>query len=257
MLAGKQRMLENSPLVAEGSTLMPTIGEDCCCRATNAVAGCELHETRRLGVVTRWSSAVAVLRHDSAMAITFLQPGYKLILQRKSSYLKTTIRELVDASVKSFSPATVANLGLGFDFLCCVVDGIGDFVAVHVDPDISPRQVSIFKISRAGNKLSKDPLSICADIAAITAMKKTGNGLLYLRIDGSLVTTLLLKLSAAMYGTAVKSGLWWRSYCKETEGNNGGYGFAAKNLKLGRFGTGWELFTRKFDPKMWIERMKL
>nr|GMD83618.1 homoserine kinase-like [Ipomoea batatas] len=165
--------------------------------------------------------------------------------------------ELVDASVKSFSPATVANLGLRFDFLGCVIDGIGDFVAVHVDPDISPRQVSIFKISRAGNKLSKDPLSICADIVVITAMKKTGNGLLYLRIDGSLVTTLLLKLSAAMCGTAVKSGLWWRSYCKETEGNNGGYGFAAKNLKLGRFGTGWELFTRKFDPKMWIEGIKL
>nr|GMC92283.1 homoserine kinase-like [Ipomoea batatas] len=159
--------------------------------------------------------------------------------------------ELVDASVKSFSPATVANLGLRFDFLGCVVDSIGDFVVVHVDPDISPRQVSIFKISRAGNKLSKDPLSICADIVVITAMKKTGNGLLYLRIDGSLVTTLLQKLSA------VKSGLWWRSYCKEMEGNNGGYGFAAKNLKLGRFGTGWELFTRKFDPKMWIEGMKL
>nr|GMD60363.1 hypothetical protein Iba_chr12aCG10450 [Ipomoea batatas] len=49
MFAGKQRRLENSPLVAESSTLMPTTGEDCCCRATNAVAGCELHETRRLG----------------------------------------------------------------------------------------------------------------------------------------------------------------------------------------------------------------
>nr|GMC95901.1 homoserine kinase-like [Ipomoea batatas] len=194
-------------------------------------------------------------------------------------------KQLVDAFVKSFSPTTIANLGLRFDFLGCVVDGIGDFVAVHVDPDISPKQVSIFKISRAGNKLSKDPLSICADIAVITAMKKTGNGLLYLRIDGSLVTTLFLKLSVGLEvhfvfllwasvssmsafnlvinqvnehkRTAVKSGLWWRSYCKETEGNNGGYGFAAKNLKLGRFGTGWELFTRKFDPKMWIEGMKL
>nr|GMC86722.1 hypothetical protein Iba_chr04dCG13520 [Ipomoea batatas] len=49
MFAGKQRRLENSPLVAESSTLMPTTGEDCYCRATNAVAGCELHETRRLG----------------------------------------------------------------------------------------------------------------------------------------------------------------------------------------------------------------
>ncbi|PKI75789.1 hypothetical protein CRG98_003832, partial [Punica granatum] len=40
----------------------------------------------------------------------------------------------VFASVRSFAPATVANLGPGFDFLGCAVDGIGDHVTVRVDP---------------------------------------------------------------------------------------------------------------------------
>lgn len=36
--------------------------------------------------------------------------------------------------VKAFAPATVANLGPGFDFLGCAVDGLGDFVTAEVLP---------------------------------------------------------------------------------------------------------------------------
>lgn len=79
--------------------------------------------------------------------------------------------EPVFTSVKSFAPATVANLGPGFDFLGCAVDGIGDFVTIRVDPDVKPGQVSISDISGAGQKLSKDPLCNCAGIAAIEVMK--------------------------------------------------------------------------------------
>ncbi|KAH0756984.1 hypothetical protein KY290_020477 [Solanum tuberosum] len=79
--------------------------------------------------------------------------------------------EPVFTSVKSFAPATVANLGPGFDFLGCAVDGIGDFVTLRVDPNVKAGEVSISDISGAGNRLSKDPLSNCAGIAAISVMK--------------------------------------------------------------------------------------
>ncbi|KAJ7967063.1 Homoserine kinase [Quillaja saponaria] len=79
------------------------------------------------------------------------------------------------SSVKTFAPATVANLGPGFDFLGCAVDGMGDFVALNVDPHVHPGEISISAIS--GNnvgKLSKNPLRNCAGIAAIEVMKMLG-----------------------------------------------------------------------------------
>ncbi|CAI9787769.1 unnamed protein product [Fraxinus pennsylvanica] len=79
--------------------------------------------------------------------------------------------EPVFTSVKTFAPATVANLGPGFDFLGCAVDGIGDYVTLRVDPNVHPGEVSISDISGAGSKLSKNPLWNCAGIAAIAVMK--------------------------------------------------------------------------------------
>nr|GMD72497.1 hypothetical protein Iba_scaffold50687CG0010 [Ipomoea batatas] len=55
------RRRENRRRPPLAATAWPN-GEDCRCRDTNAVAGCALHETRRLGVVARRSSAVAVGR---------------------------------------------------------------------------------------------------------------------------------------------------------------------------------------------------
>ncbi|CAK9162956.1 unnamed protein product [Ilex paraguariensis] len=82
--------------------------------------------------------------------------------------------EPVFTSVKAFAPATIANLGPGFDFLGCAVDGIGDFVSLRVDPKVHPGEISISEITGAGNsatKLSKNPLWNCAGIAAISTMK--------------------------------------------------------------------------------------
>ncbi|KVH27466.1 homoserine kinase [Cynara cardunculus var. scolymus] len=82
--------------------------------------------------------------------------------------------EPVYTCVKSFSPATVANLGPGFDFLGCAVDGIGDYVTLKVDPQVHPGEISITDISGTGNsakKLSKNPMWNCAGIAAISVMK--------------------------------------------------------------------------------------
>ncbi|XP_050231669.1 homoserine kinase [Mercurialis annua] len=85
----------------------------------------------------------------------------------------TTEPEPVFTSVKSFAPATVANLGPGFDFLGCAVDGLGDFVSVTVDSSVHPGEISISEISgtHASKKLSKNPLWNCAGIAAIATMK--------------------------------------------------------------------------------------
>ncbi|EOX98909.1 hypothetical protein QUC31_014912 [Theobroma cacao] len=82
----------------------------------------------------------------------------------------TTEPEPVFTSVKSFAPATVANLGPGFDFLGAAVDGLGDFVSVSLDTSVRPGHVSISEIS-GSSKLSSNPLFNCAGIAAIAAMK--------------------------------------------------------------------------------------
>ncbi|CAJ2677723.1 unnamed protein product [Trifolium pratense] len=85
--------------------------------------------------------------------------------------------QAIYSSVKTFAPATVANLGPGFDFLGCAVDGIGDTVSLKVDPDVHPGQICISDISGQTpniHKLSKNPLWNCAGIAAIEAMKMLG-----------------------------------------------------------------------------------
>lgn len=94
---------------------------------------------------------------------------------RCSSSVSVNIRrepEPVTTLVKAFAPATVANLGPGFDFLGCAVDGLGDIVSVKVDPQVHPGEICISDISgHAPNKLSKNPLWNCAGIAAIEVMK--------------------------------------------------------------------------------------
>ncbi|CAK8539063.1 unnamed protein product [Lathyrus sativus] len=83
----------------------------------------------------------------------------------------------VFSSVRTFAPATVANLGPGFDFMGCAVDGIGDIISARVDPAVRPGEISISDISGQTpniHKLSKDPLRNCSGIAAIEAMKMLG-----------------------------------------------------------------------------------
>ncbi|XP_008812621.1 homoserine kinase [Phoenix dactylifera] len=80
-------------------------------------------------------------------------------------------------SVTAFAPATVANLGPGFDFLGCAVDGVGDTVTVAVDPAVPAGTLSISSISGTATsaaKLSRDPLWNCAGIAGIAAMRALG-----------------------------------------------------------------------------------
>lgn len=111
------------------------------------------------------------LHFYGATQINYAQVRCSAIPSRGST-LTAIEPEPVYTSVKSFAPATVANLGPGFDFLGCAVDGIGDHVTIWVDPDVHPGEISITDISGAGKKLSKNPLYNCAGIAALSVMKK-------------------------------------------------------------------------------------
>ncbi|XP_062221384.1 homoserine kinase-like [Phragmites australis] len=86
-------------------------------------------------------------------------------------------------SVTAFAPATVANLGPGFDFLgCAVADAslsLGDTVTAIIDPSLPPATVSIASVTspsrpHLADRLSKDPLRNCAGVAAIAALGALG-----------------------------------------------------------------------------------
>ncbi|KAM3748263.1 hypothetical protein ACB098_05G094500 [Castanea mollissima] len=98
-----------------------------------------------------------------------------LSLPSKTLELSISEPEPVFSSVKTFAPATVANLGPGFDFLGCAVDGLGDSVSLSVDSSVHPGEISISHISGDPcSKLSRNPLWNCAGIAAIEVMKMLG-----------------------------------------------------------------------------------
>jgi homoserine kinase len=74
-------------------------------------------------------------------------------------------------SVTTFAPATVANLGPGFDFLSCAIAdasiSLGDTVTATIDPSLPPATVSISSVTSPSfphivDRLSKDPLRNCA-----------------------------------------------------------------------------------------------
>ncbi|GIK63394.1 MAG: homoserine kinase [Chloroflexota bacterium] len=70
---------------------------------------------------------------------------------------------LVPASARAFAPATVANLGPGFDILGMAVTGIGDTVTAHL---CDKPGTSVVKITGDGGKLSLDATRNTAAIAA-------------------------------------------------------------------------------------------
>ncbi|CAM0907093.1 unnamed protein product [Alopecurus aequalis] len=86
-------------------------------------------------------------------------------------------------SVTAFAPATVANLGPGFDFLgCAVADAslsLGDTVTATLDPTLPPGTVAISAITSPARphlaaRLSRDPLRNCAGIAAAAVLQALG-----------------------------------------------------------------------------------
>ncbi|GFR49463.1 hypothetical protein Agub_g11523 [Astrephomene gubernaculifera] len=74
----------------------------------------------------------------------------------------------------AFAPATVANLGPGFDWMGCAVQGGGDTVVAKVIPG-KPGQVVIEGIQGDGGRLSLDPAKNCIGVAASETLKLIGD----------------------------------------------------------------------------------
>ena len=76
-----------------------------------------------------------------------------------------------DNKVTAFAPATVANLGLGFDILGLALFEPGDIVTARLTPGSG---VSIKSITGDSGKLSLDAAANTAGIAAAETLKKAG-----------------------------------------------------------------------------------
>ncbi len=73
------------------------------------------------------------------------------------------------SSVSVFAPATVANLGVGFDVLGLAIDGPGDTVTAHL---AGPPGVRIRSVGDSG--LPTDPTKNTAGVAAISTLRTAG-----------------------------------------------------------------------------------
>lgn len=80
----------------------------------------------------------------------------------------------VKTSVTAFAPATVANLGPGFDFLGCAVEGLGDHVTAEISADVAGGEVAIGRIEGDGGRLSRVAEENCVGIAGKAVMELLG-----------------------------------------------------------------------------------
>tara|TARA_B100000945_G_scaffold312299_1_gene306682 strand:+ start:98 stop:1030 length:933 start_codon:yes stop_codon:yes gene_type:complete len=75
-------------------------------------------------------------------------------------------------TVKVFSPATIGNIGPGFDVLGLAVSGIGDTIEAKIN---SKEQIVIENIYNADSDISKDPSKNTAGIAAQEVLNNLGS----------------------------------------------------------------------------------
>jgi homoserine kinase len=76
-----------------------------------------------------------------------------------------------EESVSAFAPATVANLGPGFDILGLALSGPGDTVTAR---RVSGHGVRLAAIEGDGGRLSLDPLTNTAAVAATATLRRAG-----------------------------------------------------------------------------------
>jgi len=81
---------------------------------------------------------------------------------------------VVRGSASAFAPATVANLGPGFDFLGCAVEGQGDVVTVTHAPALPGGGVLVSSVSGDGGRLSLSAQDNCCGIAAAATLQLLG-----------------------------------------------------------------------------------
>eukprot|EP00252_Welwitschia_mirabilis_P017128 TRINITY_DN38012_c0_g1_i1.p1 TRINITY_DN38012_c0_g1~~TRINITY_DN38012_c0_g1_i1.p1 ORF type:complete len:383 (+),score=48.52 TRINITY_DN38012_c0_g1_i1:241-1389(+) len=99
----------------------------------------------------------------------------RCLVQREP--LKQIVKSEPDPALeraKAFAPATVANLGPGFDFLGCAVEELGDEVTVQVDTKVRAGEIAITSIEGDEGRLSLIPSENCAGIAGKATMDLLG-----------------------------------------------------------------------------------
>ena len=75
------------------------------------------------------------------------------------------------ASVTVFAPATVANLGPGFDVLGLALEGPGDTVTARLS---AARGVRLVDVEGDGGRLPRDAAANTATIAAAATLRRAG-----------------------------------------------------------------------------------
>lgn len=121
----------------------------------------------------RSSTAVPVARHATCSRFG----RFNRCPPRRSTHVAFGGKNYLDpatASIAAFGPATVANLGPGFDWLGCAIDGQGDVVTARVMEGLEPGKVVIESITGDSGRLSLDAPLNCAGIAAIETIKLFG-----------------------------------------------------------------------------------
>ncbi len=76
------------------------------------------------------------------------------------------------STIRVWAPATVANLGPGFDILGLCVDGLGDMIEITLTP--GQQTVITAVIGRDAGLIPRDPGDNCAAMVADTMLKECG-----------------------------------------------------------------------------------
>lgn len=133
--------------------------------------GRKAHALQLIGVHcgrnNQYVSHVAVLNRIEAPSAH----GRRVVIARSAQGGLKSYLDPIESSVSAFGPATVANLGPGFDWLGCAIDGEGDVVTARVLEEAAPGEVVIESIEGDGGRLSLDAAQNCAGIAAIETVK--------------------------------------------------------------------------------------
>ncbi|MBU0624954.1 homoserine kinase [Patescibacteria group bacterium] len=79
-----------------------------------------------------------------------------------------------DKVIRAFAPATVANVGPGFDCFGFAIEGVGDAVEVREWPEAKKRKKISLEVRGDGGKLPVKPAKNCASAVALAMLEESG-----------------------------------------------------------------------------------
>lgn len=148
--------------------------------ASSSLAAAQQPQQRRAGGTVAPSSSSSSSRARPAVATRALGPRGRGLVYGGKVFI-----DPVEQETTAFAPATVANLGPGFDWLGVAVGPApgspaeeaasgGDWVTARAMPSLQPGEVIIEDITGDGGRLGRDPATNCVGIAAKETMRLLG-----------------------------------------------------------------------------------